>query len=65
MTRVTPACMGGWCTHRTHCAHYYSGARNPVERLCPKGDPHPVEYMPRVKDSQLPAPLRDDALDVF
>lgn len=59
------ACMGGWCVHRTHCAHHYSDSKVIAERLCPKGDPQPVEFMHIVRDSQLPVALRDGALEVF
>lgn len=35
-----PACMGGWCNQRGHCAHHLTAGREypqPVERLCPRG----------------------------
>ena len=47
MTPTTPACMGGWCIARGHCAHHHSWSRQIVERLCPKGDERPVEFMAR------------------
>lgn len=59
------ACLGGWCVHRTHCAHYYSDSPIRSERLCPKGESQPVEVMPLVRDEQLPAALRGEALRVF
>lgn len=45
------ACMGGWCAHRAHCAHHYSDSKVIAERLCPKDEARPVEFM---------APLRDE-----
>lgn len=33
------SCMGGWCTRRDQCPHYWSpGApfSQPAERLCPR-----------------------------
>lgn len=65
MNAASVACMGGWCTHRTHCAHYYSDSQTLSERLCPKGDPRPVEAMPLVRDADLPLALRNGALEVF
>ena len=65
MTTKTIACMGGWCVHRTHCAHYYSESKVIAERLCPKGEAQPVEYMHVVTDDQLPPALRGGALEVF
>lgn len=59
------ACMGGWCVHRSHCAHHYSESNVIAERLCPKGEPQPVEFMPMVRDSELPPELRNGALGVF
>lgn len=59
------ACMGGWCVHRTRCAHHYSQSQVVSERLCPKGSPQPVEVMPLVRDAQLPPALRGGALEVF
>ena len=42
MTALVP-CMGGWCRRRNDCLHYRLGspAREPVERLCPKGEDTP------------------------
>lgn len=38
-----PACMGGWCKSRLHCAMYYHNSRaQPDERMCPKHDEKPV-----------------------
>lgn len=31
------ACMGGWCTKRDQCAHYYAEGSEPAERLCLRG----------------------------
>lgn len=36
----TVPCMGGWCTQRSHCAHYLAASPDtPAEdgRLCPPG----------------------------
>ena len=65
MTGELVHCMGGWCTHRHHCAHHFSQSKVISERLCPKGDPQPVEYMPIVRDEHLPSALRDGALERF
>lgn len=46
------ACMGGWCPHRNHCAHHYSDSPVIAERLCPKGAPQPLEFMPRQAERQ-------------
>ena len=59
------ACLGGWCVHRSHCAHHYSQSKIISERLCPKGEPQPVEFMPHVRDEELPMALRNGALEVF
>lgn len=64
-TKEVIACMGGWCVHRHHCAHHYSDSKLIAERLCPKGNPQPVEFMPVVRGDELPAPLRGGALKVF
>jgi hypothetical protein len=40
-----PACMGGWCNHRGHCARHVTDHRTVVvERLCAHGAevPQPV-----------------------
>jgi hypothetical protein len=35
---LLPACMGGWCTKRDHCAHFHADdRREPAERLCVPG----------------------------
>lgn len=35
---MTPACMGGWCASRDHCARYHAmNRREPAERLCDPG----------------------------
>ena len=37
-------CMGGWCRSRADCADYHADpvpGREPVERLCPKGQDQP------------------------
>lgn len=35
---MTPACMGGWCASRDHCARYHAmNRREPAERLCEPG----------------------------
>lgn len=40
---MTPACMGGWCQHREHCAAYHQADRAEVmERQCVKGQEAPV-----------------------
>jgi hypothetical protein len=32
-------CMGGWCSTRDHCVHYWvTSPIAPAERLCMKGD---------------------------
>lgn len=38
------ACMGGFCGKREGCAHYHAPARpgrQPIERLCDKGEDKP------------------------
>lgn len=36
---MTPACMGGMCAQRDHCARYHQLDRwdRPAERLCERG----------------------------
>lgn len=41
-----PACMGGWCSHRDHCARHVTPHRsNVVERLCERGNEAPAPVM--------------------
>lgn len=45
-------CMGGWCVKRQACQHFWSAplaGREPIERLCPKGqeEPEPIRVIPR------------------
>ena len=38
-------CMGGWCTRREKCAHYWAPKQRnvpPSERLCSNGKEHPM-----------------------
>lgn len=38
MIENLPACMGGWCTQRDHCARFHAeDRREPAERLCQPG----------------------------
>ncbi len=39
-----PACMGGWCNQRDHCARHVTPARfgTVSERLCSKGAEFPI-----------------------
>lgn len=39
-----PACMGGWCQARDHCARHVTPARAGFvsERLCQKGNEFPI-----------------------
>lgn len=52
------ACMGGFCPHRDHCAHYWArDSWQTVERLCERGKEHPVQIVM----SNLPlAPSKTD-----
>lgn len=43
MNHELPACMGGFCSHRSHCAQYHAENRqHVVERLCERGQEHPM-----------------------
>ena len=43
MNTQIPACMGGWCKSRQHCAMYYhSSPAEPDERMCPKDQDKPI-----------------------
>ena len=54
-------CMGGWCTVREKCAHYWAKKQPgvpPSERLCvPHADGEamtlrPIELQPRVQEKE-------------
>lgn len=42
-----PACMGGWCAQRDHCAHHIAPVQRVVvsERLCERGREQPEPVM--------------------
>ncbi len=48
-------CMGGWCEARDRCACHYSPSPIVSERLCPKGEPRPIEIRPIAINRQEPA----------
>ncbi len=53
-----PACMGGWCAQRDHCAHHVTDDRRyVVERLCERGAerPQPMFAFTPVLDERLAA----------
>lgn len=37
-----PACMGGWCKSRQHCAMYHHESKEADERMCQKHEEKPV-----------------------
>lgn len=60
MTQAIPSCMGGWCTARARCQLYHRRSRVVAERLCPKGDEMPVEFMARPPQTETqPEPKQE------
>jgi hypothetical protein len=63
MANVMTQCMGGWCTRREKCAHYWAPRipmAPPAERLCSSGDEVPTECNPVVT---VPANRASDAAE--